>query len=288
MDKKFVENTDKRIGLALGGGGARGLAHIGVLKVFEREKIPIHLMTGTSMGGVIGALLAAGIPVKDMEAEACNLGGRRKQLKLVDIELSKSGLLKGERIYQLLASYLGEELTFADLRIPLAVIAVDYHTGGEVVLKEGRIVDAIRATISVPGAFVPVKRGDLLLVDGGVLNNVPVDVAYDLGARAVIGVDVLPNFPQDKSSEPLEALPVKIPAISQSITEIMHIQMIMISEMTELRLKCRPPNVLIRPDLPPKIGLFVGFSYAKEAIALGEAAAEQALPQILELVRNPS
>jgi NTE family protein len=132
---------------------------------------------------------------------------------------------------------------------------------------------------------VPVERGDLLLVDGGVLNNVPVDVAYDLGAQVVIGVDVLPNFPQEKPTEPLEALPVKIPAISQSLTEIMRIQMIMISEMTELRLKCRPPNVLIRPDLPSSIGLFVGFDRAQEAIAIGEAAADQALPQIHKLVR---
>jgi NTE family protein len=193
-------------------------------------------------------------------------------------------LLKGERIYQLLVNYLGEELTFSDLQFPFAVTAVDFHTGREIVLKEGHIVDAVRATISVPGAFAPVKRGDLLLVDGGVLNNVPVDVAYDLGAQAVIGVDVLPNFPQEKPAEPLEALPVKIPAISQSITEIMHIQMIMISEMTELRLKCRPPNVLIRPDLPSSIGLFVGFDHAQEAIALGEAAAEQALLQIREIM----
>lgn len=274
----------RKIGLALGGGGARGLAHIGVLKVFAREGIPIDVVAGTSMGGIIGAALAAGASISDMETEALKVRRRREQIKLVDPKLSGSGLLKGSRVYQYLSSLLGEELIFADLNLPLAMVAVDFNTGREVILKEGNVVDAIRATISVPGIFAPFVRDKQLLVDGGVLNNVPVDVARELGAQTVIAVDVLPNFPQDRPEEPLAATPVNIPGVTQSLVEIMHVQMIMISEMTELKLKTTPSDVLIRPASPSRIGLFAGFEHAEEAIAAGEAAAEEALPKIRELL----
>ena len=121
---------------------------------------------------------------------------------MLDISLSQSGLLKGSRIYDLMANTLGPTRTFADLHLPFAAVAVDVNTGREVILRDGLLVDAIRATISVPGVFVPVTLGPYRLVDGGVLNNVPVDVARQLGADVVIAVDVLPSFGENEPGLP--------------------------------------------------------------------------------------
>ena len=139
-----------KIGLALGGGGVRGLAHIGVLKVLQREHIPIDFIAGTSMGGIIGALLAAGVSVEDMETEALRVRSRRQTVKLLDLGFSSSGLIKGAGIHRYMSNLLGAELTFDDLLTPLALVAVDIHSGREVILREGKVVDALRATISVP------------------------------------------------------------------------------------------------------------------------------------------
>jgi NTE family protein len=161
----------KKLGLALGGGGARGLAHIGILKVLENAGIQPDLLVGTSMGGMIAAMYAAGVSPADMEAEALRRCSTRQIVKLVDINPSVRGLMKGVRIYNLLADTLGPDLTFADLNLPVAMLAVDVKTGKEVVIREGKVTDAVRATISVPGVFVPFDLPPYRLIDGGVLNN---------------------------------------------------------------------------------------------------------------------
>ncbi len=278
--KPTTESSGTTVGLALGGGGARGLAHIGVLKVFARENIPVDAIAGTSMGGIIGSAFAAGVPIEQIESTAMRVRKRRERIKLVDFELIGRGLLKGTRVYRFLASMLGEEMSFTDLRIPLALVAVEINTGTEVVLREGKLVEAIRATMSVPGVFEPVKRGEQLLVDGGVLNNVPVDVARDMGARVVIAVDVLPHFPQDRSVPiPKMRFPRKS-LMPQSVQELMYSYMIMISELTERRARACPPDVIIRPSLPVDVHLFNGFDCAREIIEAGEAAAQESLPEI--------
>ncbi|MBN2548936.1 MAG: patatin-like phospholipase family protein [Anaerolineales bacterium] len=278
--KTYAEGGKVKIGLALGGGGARGLAHIGVLKVLQGENIPIDAIAGTSMGGIIGCLHASGISVDEMEAEARRVGRRREQIKLIDPELTGLGLIKGTRLYRYLANMLGEDLTFADLHIPLALVAVDMLSGREVVLSEGKVVDAIRATISVPGIFIPYEIGGLRLVDGGVLNNVPADVARSLGVQVVIAVDVLPNFPRNELSQPPVVPPLRLPGLPTTAQELMHILMIMISELSEDRLRMAQPEVIIRPELPTDMGLFIGLGRVDAAITAGEAAAEQAMPQI--------
>lgn len=199
--------TGPRLGLVLGGGGARGLAHIGVLRVFERENIPIACIAGTSMGGLVGALYAASVPLSRVEQELLRLSSVTEQLRLVDVDISATGLsIRGRRIYNFMADLLGEELTFADLRLPLAMVSVDIHTGREVTLQGGLVIDAVRATISVPGVFMPVDLGDYRLVDGGVLDNVPVDVARSMGATHTVAVDVLPSFSRNvPGMEPVEA-----------------------------------------------------------------------------------
>lgn len=273
------------IGLALGGGGARGLAHIGVLRVFEREHIPIHFIAGTSMGGIIGAAFAAGISLETIASVALNIRKRLEQIRLLDFKLTGRGLIKGTRLYRQLASLIGEERSFGDLNIPLALMSVDIRTGREVVLREGRVVDAIRATMSVPGVFEPVPLGDLLLVDGGILNNVPVDVVCESGAQVRIAVDVMPDFPRNQPGQaPLVQAP-KTAYLPPAMQEVMTTFLIMIAEMTEYRLRVCAPDLVIRPEISNYVSLLTGFELAEEVIAAGETAAEMALPKILQLVK---
>ncbi|RLF31312.1 MAG: hypothetical protein DRN07_07465, partial [Thermoplasmata archaeon] len=156
------------MGLALSGGGARGLAHIGVLKVLEREDIPVDFLAGTSMGGIIAAAYAAGLSIEYIEKEALRMGRLRNLITLMDRSLPRLGLFEGQKVQEYLAGHLGD-ITFDELKIPLALVAVDLETGEEVVLRKGRVVDAVRATISLPGVFAPYRLDGRLLVDGGVL-----------------------------------------------------------------------------------------------------------------------
>lgn len=273
-----------KIGLVLGGGGARGLAHIGVLKVFEREGIAIDVLAGTSMGGLIGALYAAGMPPQEIEAEALRRGTAKEIIRLLDLNISLRGLLKGTRILNQLADTLGPDLTFQDLKIPLAVMAVDLRTGREVMLAEGKVVDAIRATISVPGIFQPVELEPYLLVDGGTLDNVPVEAARKLGAEKVIAVDVLPNFRQNHPGQPPVIAPIKTPRTPLPWQGLWHVEMIMISAITSYTLQLQAPEIVLRPELPTDMDVLIGFDRPQVAIAAGEKAAEEALAQIEKII----
>ncbi len=274
-----------RLGLVLGGGGARGLAHIGVLRVLEREHIPIACVAGTSMGGLIGALYAAGVAIERVEAEVVRLSRVTEQMRLVDFELSAAGLsVRGRRIYNMLAELLGEELTFADLRLPLAMVSVDVRTGRPVTLQGGLVIDAVRATISIPGVFTPVDLGDYRLVDGGVLDNVPVDVAQALGATHTVAVDVLPSYSRNQPGVAPVETGLQLAFAPQQFAEIYQVLMIMIAAVTEAQLRQYPPDLLIRPALSPHVTLLSGFNRADELIAAGEAAGEAALPAIRALL----
>ncbi len=273
-----------KIGLALGGGGARGLAHIGILKVLEREGISIAAIAGASIGGIVGGLYAAGKSTEEIEAEALKRGDIGQIYKLIDLRFMGSGLLKGNRIKKLLGEMLGAETTFADLRLPLAVVTVDYNSGREVVLKDGSVVEAVRATMSVPGIFEPVEKDGYSLLDGGVLDNVPVSAARDLGAEKVIAVDVLPNFRLNEPGQEPVVPPLKPRRVPREYRQLWHVELIMIAAITEFRLKASPPDVIIRPDLPVDMDVLMSFDRPKEAIKAGERAVEAALPQIRALL----
>jgi NTE family protein len=276
-----------RIGLVLGGGGARGLAHIGVMKVLQREGIPIDYLAGTSMGGLVGALYSAGIPLDVVEEEVTRLSDLREQIRLVDVNISASGLsIRGRRIYNLMADLLGEALTFADLQIPLAMAAVDIYSGREVILQGGLVIDAVRATISVPGVFEPVDLGDYRLVDGGVLNNLPVDVARAQGATRTIAVDVLPSFSANVPGLAPVVAGLQLPFGPLVLNETYHVLMIMIAALTDYHLQLYPPDLLIRPTLPASVTLLSGFNRAVDVIQAGETAAEEALPAIRALLEG--
>lgn len=273
------------IGLALGGGGARGLAHVGVLKVLDRAGIPVSFIAGTSMGGLVGSLYAAGVPLEDVSREISRLSRVSEQLRLVDLRVTTGGLsVQGRRVYTFMADLLGEALTFADLHLPFAVTSVDLVTGRDIVIQGGLVIDAVRATISVPGVFTPVELGDYRLVDGGVLNNVPVDVARTLGDAPVLAVDVLPSFSGNWPGQPPEEAGLRFSFVPGGLHDVYNTLMIMIAALTADRLVISPPDLLLRPELPPDVGLLVGFHRAEELIARGEATTEAALPEIEKLL----
>jgi len=271
-----------RVGLALSGGGARGLAHIGVLKVLERAAVPIDMLSGTSMGGVVAAAYASGLSPEAMEQEAIRMASPRRLLSLADPTLPHRGLFEGQKIRDYLTDHLGE-CTFEDLRCPLTLVAVNLRDSQAVRLNEGRVTDAVRATIALPGIFRPVERDEQLLVDGGLLDNLPADVARQMGADMVIAVDVVSGG--DTFSSMLETLRGRryIPNGLVSTFEVMLRSLdVMMKEINERRLIEAEPEVIIRPNIPSGVSVLVGFSRAADAIAAGERAASEALGEIEE------
>ena len=184
----------KRIALALGSGAARGLAHIGVLKVFHENSIPVHIVAGSSMGAFIGALYAAGLSVEQIEEIACNVD-LKLTAKMMMPSLKRSGLVAGERIKNLINTIVGN-LNIDDCKIPFAAVATDLMSGEEIVIRHGSLTEAVRASISIPAIFTPVRYKNGFLVDGGLVNPVPVSVAKNMGADIVIAVNVTPSIYQ--------------------------------------------------------------------------------------------
>ena len=269
-----------RVGLVLGGGGVRGLAHIGALRALEEAQVPIDLIAGTSMGGLIGALYAAGLTPSQIEEQVLAQTQFAALRRLLDIRPSFNGLVRGQRIYNLISDLIGPEVDFADLEIPLKMVAVDTVSGREVILEKGLVVDAVRATISVPAVFVPVERDNMILVDGGILNNVPTDVARTMGAELLIAVDVMPDFSGNVPGEEPAVPGIDPPMLPEFMQDLFHVEYIMISALTAYRLAQSPPHVLISPQIPAQIDLMIGFERAEEVIAAGEAAARKAVAQI--------
>ncbi|MGB6607156.1 MAG: patatin-like phospholipase family protein, partial [Atribacterota bacterium] len=178
-----------KIGLALGSGSARGLAHVGVIMALEAYNIPIDIISGTSIGSVIGGLYASGATVKQLEEVALSIK-KSKTLFMIDPVVPRSGLISGDRIEKMLNQFALKDKTFDDLKIPFAAVATDIESGAEVILNQGKVIDAVRASISIPGIFTPVKYQDYYLVDGGVVDPVPVDVVKMMGADIIIAVNL--------------------------------------------------------------------------------------------------
>ncbi len=274
-----------KIGLALSGGGARGLAHIGVLKVLEQEGIPVDFLAGTSMGGVIAAAYASGLSVDYIEKEALRMGRLRNLITLLDRSLPRRGLVEGQKVQEYLTTHLGDK-TFEEMKIPLSLVAVDLISGQEVVLNSGSVVDAVRATVSLPGVFAPFRLGDYLLVDGGVLNNLPADVVRGMGANVVIAVDVSTGvnglsrlLEVEQQGLPLTQLPLIIETLRRTVG-------IMEGQIMAYKLQEANPEILIHPALDDSITLLNGFPRAAEIIALGEEAAREAVPRIRQALQS--
>lgn len=187
------------LGLVLGSGAAYGLSHIGVLRVLEKENIPVDILAGSSMGALVAGFWASGYRAADLEKIAKSLDRRNAFFKLLglgDLSLAHHGFFHGRQVMHFMESYLSGR-TFQDLQIPVKIVATSLTSSQEVVFEKGRVVDALRASISIPGIFRPYRWRGELLIDGGILNPLPVDVLVKMGIKKIIAVNVL-NGPEDR------------------------------------------------------------------------------------------
>jgi len=273
-----------KIGLALGGGGAKGFAHIGVIRALEEMNIRPGIVTGTSMGGAIGAMYAAGLGVNRIEAIVRGMG----LTILAAREPSHLGMFGKAKIKRLLHDALGD-VAFDQLPRKLAVVAVDLESEAEVILGSGPVVDAVLATMAFPGVFAPEIRDGRYLIDGGALNNVPFDVARQLGADYVIACNVSAHR-GSAFQDPLltgahaESLVRQLLLRSGAITpwEVVE-RTIAIMQDGRLRdkLATHPPDVMICPEVG-HIGLF-DVRQLDNCLAAGIAAARACEAELASL-----
>ena len=216
----FLKREKSKTGLALGSGAARGLAHIGVLKALKEQNISIDMIAGSSMGALVGACYARNGDMTDLEEVVLNLDWRQlAQLLDPNLVLLFKGVIHGKKVKELLKTIIGD-VKFKDLKIPLAVVATDVNTGEEVVIKTGSVIDAVRASISIPAIFMPVKLNSRFLIDGGIVNPVPVKVVKDMDATFVIACNVIhkPRRRKSLSSTKEQKSPVPVPKTQISAT----------------------------------------------------------------------
>jgi NTE family protein len=280
------------IALALGGGGSRGYSHIGVLRRLEQEGYRVRAVAGTSAGGIVGAVYAAGYSPDEMET----LFTKVDQSKLFGRSAKEGpGLLGLAGAAKVLEDLFGER-TFADLRIPCALTAVDIKSASEVVLREGRVVDAVLATIALPGIFPPKEFKKHQLVDGAVLDPVPVSVARLLAPRLPVAAVILDSPSKTGVGFTQIQLPVPVPApiverlvrtrIAQAFSIFLQSVDIGSRKLAELRLREDNPEVILRPDVGD-IGLLDTVDVHK-VIRLGEQAVDAMLPELKRATAWPN
>jgi NTE family protein len=212
-----------KVGLALSGGAVRGIAHIGVLKALEEASIPVDMIAGTSAGAFVGACYAKEGSVALLQETALGIDWR-KLARLVDVNLISlgKGFVHGQKVKSILLSCIGD-VEFADLKIPFAVVATDAQSMEEIIINKGSVVEAVRASVSMPVIFTPVKWGDRFLIDGGVVNPLPVNVVRNMGAEIVIAVNVLAIAQPKKREKPAKERAKMRPAPS---LEGMHVSVV--------------------------------------------------------------
>jgi NTE family protein len=293
------------IGLALGGGAARGFAHIGVMRTLLAHGIVPDVIVGTSIGAVVGGCYAAK-ELDSLETWARGLT-KRSILSYLDLSFSGAGLIRGGHLAERLAGGLGQQ-RIDDLPIRFAAIATEFDTGHEIWLTRGRLVDAVRASYALPGIFPPVRIGGRWLVDGALVNPVPVSAARALGARMVIAINlnadlfgrgtIISSHGSDDSDDLEAAMPSGLRSVLSGKQSLRHflgtrdrpgIPTVMVEafnvmqdRITRARLAGDPPDVLISPRLG-QLGWF-DFHRGADAIAIGAEATEKSLDAINEAI----
>ena len=252
------------IGLALGGGFARGFAHLGVIRVLEQNGIAISHIGGTSVGSILGAAYASGAPLARIIATCSKLRFR----DIARWRVSRLGLASNQRLADLIAQVF-DSTRFEDLQIPLAVVATDLATGDPVVFTQGNLVDAVRASCAFPGLFEPVEIGTRCLADGGLVAQVPTLATRQLGASRVLAVSV--GMQDGRRDAPTNIFQVVARAVSAA-------------QKHQLESWERHADLVLRPET--KSLAWDDFERAGEAIEAGEAAALRALPRIQKLLNK--
>lgn len=280
----------KKTGLALGSGAARGLAHIGVLKVLEAEGIEIDCITGSSVGSVVGACYASGASLEELERISLDL----TIYKLISFTLPRRGLIDCEKISALISPFVGG-LRFEDLSIPLGIVATEIDTDALKVFCSGDILQAIQASVAVPGVLQPVILNRHVYVDGGVKDPVPVEAARNLGADIVIAVNLnhyvttASLLRAIKDREDHSDLFLRLKRLFSSnnnvIFDIVGRSLdIMQREITIHRFESSKPDVTICPEIGHL--RLTDFDKAEELILAGEKAAQAAIPQIRRVLEK--
>jgi NTE family protein len=252
-----------KIAVVLGAGASKGFAHIGVLKILESNKIPIHMIVGTSVGSVVGSFYAYGCDAFQLQKLSFTI----EKGDIVDLTIPDNGFIKGDKLEEFVNKTV-KNTPMEKLSLPFYAVATDVQTGQEMVFGKGNTGMAVRASCSIPGVFRPVKIGERMYVDGGVVSPVAVEVAKKFGADIVIAVDI--------SAAADRTLPENtVDTILQSLN-------IMYSKLAAIQLS--KADVVIKP----KVGYIGSADLSKrhEAILEGERAAIEALPQILKIVNQ--
>jgi NTE family protein len=247
-----------KVGLALGGGFARGIAHIGVLQALCQHHIPIDLIAGTSAGSLVGAMYCAGLDPWLLERTVEQLNWRA----LVRLKLRRDGLLDAEGLERFVLGNVGD-LQFKDLRVPFTATATDLMTGQSVLLNSGRVSTAVRASCAFPGIFLPVRVGRHTLVDGGLIHPVPAIVARDMGADVVIGVEL--NKPGATAEPPRNLLHIMLQSLA-------------LVQRPQVENSLREADVVIQPELSSFSSMEL--ERVDDMIRAGREAAEATMPAI--------
>jgi NTE family protein len=257
-----------KIGLALGSGGSRGLAHISVIKVLEENNIPIDFIAGSSIGAMVGGFYAAGLDIKKIEKIVLDTNWR-KIFSLVDPYLIQ-GLIGGEKVKTFIESHINGK-KFEDCKIPFSAIATDLKTGEIVVLNKGEMTPAIRASISLPLVFKPVEINKKMLVDGGLSSPVPVEIVRSMGADIVIAVNLDKHYYVDKLKSGWYD-------VANSSLNILRHHLALLNMVDA--------DIAINIDL--NRNYWYEFVDGQDKILAGEKAIKKILPQLKELIRQKS
>ena len=292
-----------RIGLALGSGSSRGWAHIGAIRALEERGVKPDIICGTSIGALVGAVYASG-QLDQLESWVTGLAWT-KVVRLMDITW-KGGLIRGQRLFNLFrATFQDREIS--ELEIPFGAIATELNSGREIWLRDGKLLDVVRASIATPGLYTPVVRNGVILVDGGLVNPVPVSMCRALGADLVIAVDLswgkLGHYRNRRSQGESEVVQREEPGLFErlrpgwlgtvrapgddpvipSIFEVFNTALDIVEQrVARSRLSGEPADILITPLLP-NFGT-MEYHRAKEAIAEGRVAVERMMPLIEQVI----
>lgn len=279
IDRAARRIAQRLVGLALSSGGARGIAHIGVLRVLEEENIPIDLIAGTSAGSLFGALYAAGLSLEEITAFALGLKDKvALRGRLWDFNIPpRSGLICGQRALDYIDKTLGHK-TFSDLKVPLYIAAADVISGEEVIFESGSVAEAVRASISVIGVFSPAFVWGRYLIDGGAVNPVPTDILAQKGADIIIASSVISSL--EEQARRRQEKEKKEKSSPNFLGVVMNMMGLM--EWEIIKTKMMPVDVIINP----RVGIygFMEYDKAEEFILLGEEAAQEEIGRIKELI----
>ena len=261
----MVDLKRPKIGLALGSGGSRGLAHIGVIKVLEENNIPIDFIAGSSIGAMAGGFYASGLTIKKIEEIALSTNWRRVFSVLSDPSL-KRGLIGGEKVKTFIESHIDGK-RFEDCKIPFVAVATDLKTGEIVILDKGEMTQAIRASISIPLVFKPIEINGRTLADGGLSAPVPVEIARNMGADIIIAVNLDKHYCNEKWS------PGWYDIANDSLNILRHHLAF---------LNTASADIVIEIDVGKSY--WYQFVNGKDKILAGEEATERILPQLKALI----